>query len=188
MCASSVVLSWRAWGTIDLVGKEHALTLLRQSVRFCTRIQDNPTIGIRSALPKLLEKYKLLGKTPGNFGLADACRPDHQDILRHHLFAQRLVELQAAPAVAQGNGDGALGIVLAHDVAVELGDDFAGREIGHWHSVEIARSAWGQSCYIMAEPRKSSVEMAGLSRWLSACPQPMEERADDVRSSFLAGW
>src|SRR5581483_4760374 len=30
-----VVLAWRAWATLDLTGREQALTLLRQSVRFC---------------------------------------------------------------------------------------------------------------------------------------------------------
>ena len=30
-----VVLAWRAWALLDLTGKEHAHTLLRQSVRFC---------------------------------------------------------------------------------------------------------------------------------------------------------
>src|SRR3546814_9536377 len=39
-------------------------------------------------------------------------------------------ELLAAPAVAQRNGDGALGIVLTDDEAVELGDDLARREEG----------------------------------------------------------
>ena len=42
-----------------------------------------------------------------------------------------LVELLPAPAVAQRDGDGALGVVLADDVAVELGDDFARGEVGH---------------------------------------------------------
>ena len=41
------------------------------------------------------------------------------------------VELLAAPAVAQRDGDGALGVVLADDVAVELGDDLARGEVGH---------------------------------------------------------
>ena len=67
----------------------------------------------------------------GDLGLADAGRPDHQDVLGHHLFAQGVVELLAPPAVAQRNGDGALGILLADDVTVELGNDFAGRKVGH---------------------------------------------------------
>ncbi len=67
-----VVLSWRAWETLDVVGKDQALTLLRQSVRFCVRVQDNKDKGIRTVLPKLLEQYKLLGKTPGNRKAEDA--------------------------------------------------------------------------------------------------------------------
>ena len=60
--------------------------------------------------------------------LAAAGRPDHQDVLGRHLLAQRPVELLPPPAVAQRDGDGALGVVLADDVAVEFGDDFAGRK------------------------------------------------------------
>ena len=37
-----------------------------------------------------------------------------------------LVDLLAAPAVAQRDRDGALGVALADDVAVELGDDLLG--------------------------------------------------------------
>ena len=66
-----------------------------------------------------------------DLGLADARGSDHQDVLRHHLFAQASLELLAPPAVAQRDGDGALGVLLADDVAVELGDDLAGGEIGH---------------------------------------------------------
>ena len=68
---------------------------------------------------------------PRNLGLADAGRADHQDVLRQHLLAQLVVELLAPPAVAQRDGDGALGVGLADDEAVQLGDDFAGREVGH---------------------------------------------------------
>jgi len=60
--------------------------------------------------------------------LADAGRPDHQDIFRQHFLAQLVVELQAAPAVAQRDGDRALGVVLADDEAVEFGNDFAGEK------------------------------------------------------------
>jgi hypothetical protein len=67
-----VVLAWRAWLAVDLVGEEHATTLLRQSVRFCTgssrhrikKRQREPELW--TALPKLLDQYKLLGKPLGN--------------------------------------------------------------------------------------------------------------------------
>jgi hypothetical protein len=64
-----VVLPYRAWDLLDLIGKEQAHTLLRQSVRYCVRAEsfgrsatwDEP----RTLLPKLLEQHKLLGRTPG---------------------------------------------------------------------------------------------------------------------------
>ena len=71
------------------------------------------------------------GQAARDFGLADAGRADHQDVLRQHLFAQLVVELEPPPAVAQRDRDRALGVVLADDEAVELGDDFAGGEVGH---------------------------------------------------------
>ena len=71
------------------------------------------------------------GEAAGNLGLADAGRSDHQDVLGQYLLAQLLVELQPPPAVAQRDRDRALGVGLADDEAVELGDDFAGRKIGH---------------------------------------------------------
>jgi hypothetical protein len=63
------VLPYRAWDLLDLIGKEQAHTLLRQSVRYCVKAEswgrnpewDKP----RSVLPKVMEQFKLLGKTPG---------------------------------------------------------------------------------------------------------------------------
>ena len=71
------------------------------------------------------------GEPAGNLGLADAGGTDHQDVLGQHLLAQLLIELQASPAIAQRDRDRALGIILTDDVAVELGDDFARRKVGH---------------------------------------------------------
>ncbi len=67
-----------------------------------------------------------LGQAAGDLGLADAGRADHQDVLGQHLLAHLAVELLAAPAVAKRDGHRALGVALADDVAVELGDDLAG--------------------------------------------------------------
>jgi hypothetical protein len=67
-------------------------------------------------------------QAPGDLGLADAGRADHQDVLGQHLLAQLLGQLLAAPAVPERHGDGALGVVLADDEAVQLGDDLARAE------------------------------------------------------------
>ena len=76
-----------------------------------------------------------LGQTTGDLGLADAGGADHQDILRRDFLAQFGRQLHAPPAVAQGDGHGALGVVLADDVAVEFVDDLAGR---HGHGIWLA--------------------------------------------------
>jgi len=76
-----------------------------------------------------------------DLGLAAAGRADHQDVLWHHLLADALGELRTAPAVAQRNGDRALGVGLAHDEAVELGDDLArgiGRNVHQLSSLSTA--------------------------------------------------
>ena len=67
-----VVLTWRAWLAINLVGEKHASTLLRQSVRFCLRSSEErirkgrPDPELWTLLPKLLDQYKLLGKPAGD--------------------------------------------------------------------------------------------------------------------------
>lgn len=49
-------------------------------------------------------------------------------------MTQGLGHLLATPAVAQGDGDGAFGAVLADDVLIEFGDDFSGGHVGSGHN------------------------------------------------------
>ncbi|MNY82687.1 hypothetical protein D3C86_2249400 [compost metagenome] len=46
----------------------------------------------------------------------------------------------AAPAVAERNRHGALGLMLADNIAVELGNDLAGGKSGHIRSVSSGGS------------------------------------------------
>ncbi|MSR59733.1 MAG: hypothetical protein EXS05_19175 [Planctomycetaceae bacterium] len=72
------VFAHRTYGMIGLLGKEYAHTLLRQSVRQMVGFEqdhkrnNNPDNPIRALLPKLLEQYKLVGKTPGKKDPGDA--------------------------------------------------------------------------------------------------------------------
>jgi len=70
-----VVLPYRAWDLLDLIGKEQAHTLLRQSVRYCVKAeswQHTPTWNEpRTLLPKLLEQHKLLDRSPGTRAAED---------------------------------------------------------------------------------------------------------------------
>src|SRR5213592_2503163 len=64
-----VVLPYRAWDLLDLIGKDHAHTLLRQSVRYCVKAESGSRTATRdqprTLLPKLLEQHKLLDRSPG---------------------------------------------------------------------------------------------------------------------------
>jgi hypothetical protein len=68
-----VVLPYRAWDLLDLVGQEHAHTLLRQSVRYCIKAESwtNPDHAT-AILPKLLEERKLLDRSPGTRAAEDS--------------------------------------------------------------------------------------------------------------------
>lgn len=66
-----VVLAWRAFDTLDLVGSQWAHCLLRQSVHYCVTNERQmterqyPKSTIRTVLPVLLDQYKLLAGSMG---------------------------------------------------------------------------------------------------------------------------
>lgn len=64
-----VVLPYRAWELLDVVGRDQAHTLLRQSVRYCVRSERNakggPADGPRALLPRLFDQYRLPATSPG---------------------------------------------------------------------------------------------------------------------------
>jgi len=64
-----------------------------------------------------------------DFRFADAGRTDHQNIFRQDFLGEFGGKFLAANAIAQGHGHGALGGGLADDVLIELGDDFARRQL-----------------------------------------------------------
>lgn len=65
-----VVLPYRAWELLGVVGKDHAHTMLRQSIRYCAKAEragqgtvpaDHP----RALLPRLFDQHHLPRPTPG---------------------------------------------------------------------------------------------------------------------------
>jgi hypothetical protein len=98
------VLAWRALATLDLTGKEHAATLLRQSLRYCLNVERRTANGvspsIRNVLPRLIDRYKLATRPAGTR------QPDDAWVEK---FAQTLGSSnrdQAADAVAAALADG----------------------------------------------------------------------------------
>ena len=77
------------------------------------------------------------GKTACDFSFTHTGGADHKDVFWCDLFAQTTVQLHPAPAVAQGDGYGTLGLFLAHDVFVELVDNLTGGHCRHASSGSI---------------------------------------------------
>jgi hypothetical protein len=97
-----IVLVWRSWDLIDFVGKERAHTLLRQSVHYCVKSEQNPTYHqeARAILPKVLDQYHLLGMKPGTKSADDAWVAKFADTLFTSTPAQAADA--AAAAIAEG--------------------------------------------------------------------------------------
>lgn len=101
-----VVLAWRAWDTLELAGPQWAHCLLRQSIRYCAQTEQNmierghPRSPIRTVLPRLLDQYKLVGRTLGEKAAEDSW------VLELAKTIFRGNREQAADAVAQALADG----------------------------------------------------------------------------------
>lgn len=99
------VLPYRSWDLLDVIGKQWAQTLLRQSVHYCVKSErdyrhsaesDKP----RVVLPKLMDQYKLAGKAKGTRQVDDAWVAALCDTLF------RSTAEQAADAAAAALADG----------------------------------------------------------------------------------
>lgn len=110
-----VVLPYRAWDLLDLIGREHAQTLLRQSVRYCLRAESwtatPASTEPRELLPRLLEQHQLLSKTPGDRAPDDAW----VDKLSQTIFGSTPAQAgeAVAAALAEGWSPGAIGEAIA---------------------------------------------------------------------------
>jgi len=113
-----VVLSWRAWSTLDLTGAEHAHSLLRQSVRYCCQVEkrikergNGQTSRIRTVLPALMDQYHLHDKAPGDKPVSDQWIADFAAIC-YGTDRDRAADAVAA-AIADGISLPAIGEALS---------------------------------------------------------------------------
>src|SRR5439155_23981489 len=99
-----VVLPYRAWDLLDLIGKEHAHTLLRQSVRYCVKSESGSRSASRdqprTLLPKVLEEHKLLDRSPGTRAAED----NWVDQLSQTIFKSTPEQAAEAAAAALAEG------------------------------------------------------------------------------------
>jgi hypothetical protein len=106
-----IVLPYRAWMLLNIVGAEHAHTLLRQSVRYCIQAESPSYIshfaGARALLPKLFDQYRLPGRPLGKRP-ADDSWVDHLSQTIFQGTPDQAAEAAAA-ALAEGFDPSAIG-------------------------------------------------------------------------------
>lgn len=142
-----VVLPYRAFDLLDVVGQEHATTMLRQSVRYCVKAEgynrsatwDQP----RRLLPSLFDQFKLDNKSVGNKEVDD----DWIERMVDTLFqSEATVAAEAvAAALADGVAANQIGIAISlaanqlvlRDQGRRLTEESPGKPVGSVHGDSI---------------------------------------------------
>ena len=197
-----VVLAWRSWALLDLTGKEHAHTLLRQSVRFCVDEEANvrkykPADALRPLLPKLLDQYKLVDRAAGDR------RPDDAWIDRMARRSTASDRSKAADAVAAALAEGiapeavgeaislAANQLVLHDPGRKK--DEPGKPKGSVHGASVgvhasdAANAWRNIARVsnrrnaVASLIVGAYHTAGQTGGLNPQPYPLAEHRETVR-------
>ena len=208
-----VVLPYRAWDLLDLVGKEHAHTLLRQSVRYCVKAEawshgytaEEP----RAVLPKLMEKYHLLDRAPGTRAAEDAW----VDETSRTIFAATPVGAAeaVAAALAEGFAPAAVGEAISlaanqlvlRDVGRTARGESPGKPIGSVHGDSIgvhacdSANAWRNmarvsnarntfACLILGAYQVALDRAGRGGDFLNWQPLPLKEHVERVRTTDAA--
>lgn len=141
-----VVMPYRAWDLLSLVGKEHAHTMLRQSIRYCVRAEswrrpDWDESG--RLLAKLLDEHHLLDRKPGERTADDAW------VGRMSRTIFESTAEQAAAAVAESLAEGFSPEVIGEAISLAANqlvlrdhgrrprEEVAGKPIGSVHGDSI---------------------------------------------------
>ncbi len=198
-----VVLAWRTWALLDLTGKEHAQTLLRQSVRFCCDEEKSirkykSDQALRALLPRLLERVQSKSESSGEK------QPDDAWIegLSQTIYSSS--REQAATAVAEALRDGvspeAIGEAISlaanqlvlHDPGRRR-EDSPAKPKGSVHGASVgvhasdAANAWRNIARVsnhrntLASLIVGAYHTAGQSGGLNPNPYPFAEHNEKIR-------
>lgn len=204
-----VVLPYRAWDLLDVVGRDHAHTLLRQSVRYCVQAESwarNPSYDRpRQVLPAVMATFKLLDKVPGTRAADDA----FVEALAKTIFGGTpdAAAEAAAGALADGFAPDVVGEAVSlaanqlilRDAGRTPRDEVAGKPVGSVHGDSIgvhacdSANAWRNMARV-ASPRNAvaclilgayQVALDRVGRggdFLAWEPLPLKQHLDGVRS------
>src|SRR5438876_960413 len=195
---------------MDLIGREHAHTLLRQSVRYCVKAEgwnhngtyDEP----RTLLPKMLEEHKLLGRTPGDRKADDKW----VDELSQTIFKSTGEQAAAAAAAALADGMSPAHIgeaislaanqLILRDMGRTPRDEVIGKPPGSVHGDSIgvhacdSACAWRNlarvsnarntfACLILGAYQVALDRAARGGDFLNWSPLPVKSHLDQVKSA-----
>ncbi len=133
-------LPYRAWDLLDIVGKEHAHTMLRQSLRYCLKAEgygrnarfDEP----RTLLPRLFDQHKLDGRELGARAGDDAW----VERMSKTIFTS--TAQQAADAVAAALAEGMSPDAVGEAISIAA-NQLILRDIGRTAHMEVAGKPMG---------------------------------------------
>ena len=127
----TAVMPWRAYSVLDVVGREHAVTLFRQSVRQCAKQceaqkgRDAQLIATRAIVPKLLEKHVLPRAKPGTKVPDDAWVEKFSETLLNS------TQEQAGEAVAMALEEGFLAESIGEAISLAA-NQLVLRQVENW--------------------------------------------------------
>ncbi|HEY2841007.1 MAG TPA: hypothetical protein VGJ26_17765 [Pirellulales bacterium] len=173
------VLAYRAWDLLELVGRDQALTFLRQSLHYCNDAckpsYSDRFSGIRALLPKLMDQYRLVELTPG----ARAAEDGWIDTMSDSIFkatADQAADSVAA-ALAEGMSFEAVGEAISLSANQMVLRD-AGRSARNADKNKPAGSVHGDSLGVHASD--------SVNAWRHIAQ--VSDRRNGVASLILAAW
>jgi hypothetical protein len=206
-----VVLPYRAWDLLGLIGREQAHTLLRQSVRYCIQAEswtyNGELADARKVLPRMFEQYHLLNlQSAGDRDADDAWI----DKLSQTIFSGTAA--QAAEAAAAAIADGfrpddigqaislAANQLILRDAGRRFRDEVPGKPIGSVHGDSIgvhacdSANAWRNmakvtncrntcACLILGAFQVAHDRTARGGEFLQWEPLPLKQHVDGVKST-----
>jgi len=169
------VLPYRAWALLDLVGREHAHTMLRQSVRYCVRAERGNNGEARRTLEALFDRYRLEAWQPG--------RRDPGDAWVEGTAVSLIVDAPAAAAetIAAALAEGVAPSVVAEAIALAANELLLrdpGRPEQYADKAKPAGSVHGDSLGVHAS------DCANAWRNMGLASTPRHQAAGLVLSAF----
>jgi hypothetical protein len=205
-----VVLPYRAWDLLDLIGRQHAHTLLRQSVHYCVKAESWSRAATwqepRTLLPRMLEEHHLLSRQPG----ARAADDSWVDQFSQTIFKATPAQAAEAAAAALADdfspaavGEGislAANQLLLRDLGRPPREEQPGKPVGSVHGDSIgvhacdSANAWRSmarvtnarntfACLILGAYQVARDRTARGGDFLNWQPLPVKWHLDGIRST-----